>query len=296
MTRETDDDSGATDGDAPGAEAMLAMLRPLAGIALTLGLKLPELVELTKIALTDAARAGPAAARSDSRIAVMTGVHRKDLRRLRERGERLLLRRRSIAAETFSRWLSDPRFLTHRARPRVLPRTRPDEAGRSFDGLVGSISRDVHPRGVLDELQRLGLAALDGRDRVRLTATAFVPGRDRDALLRFAAANVADHLHAADGNLRDGPNQFLEQAIYADELSERSALEFNAATRQAWEAMFAQMMPRLRRLFERDRHESLEMTHRVRLGMYGVVARRDPAALETADDAPKPPVPKRGRR
>ncbi len=296
MTQDTDAPTGPTDGDAAGAEAMLAMLRPLAGIALTLGLKLPELVELTKIALTEAARARPATARSDSRIAVMTGVHRKDLRRLRERGERLLLRRRSIAAEAFSRWLSDPLFLTHRGRPRVLPRNRPDGAGRSFDGLVASISRDVHPRGVLDELQRLGLAALDGRDRVRLTAPAFVPGRDRDALLRFAAANVADHLHATDLNLRDGPTRFLEQAIYADELSQRSAEEFNTATREAWEVMFTQMMPRLRRLFERDRREGLEMTHRVRLGMYGVVARRDPAALEPADEPPATPAPKRGRR
>lgn len=247
------------------------LLKPVAELALGHGAKLPELVELLKLALAEAAQTGSPASVSESKVAVMTGVHRKDLRRIRLQGARARPRR-SIAAETFARWMSDPRYLTKRGAPRVLPRSSEpggDPNAVSFDSLVSAITTDVHPRAVLDELIRLGHVELDAADRAHLVASAYVPDRDRGEAFRFGIANAADHLAAINANLSGQPRRFLEQAIYADELSEQSAVEFNRESMLAWQRMFEQMMPRLRELFDADRRNGRPFTHRVRLGMYG---------------------------
>src|SRR5438132_246446 len=77
----------------------------------------------------------------------------------------------------------------------------------SFESLAHSITRDVHPRTLLEELTRLGLARVDDRDgRVHLLHTAFVPRADRDRMLAFLGANVGDHLAAAVDNVQADGN------------------------------------------------------------------------------------------
>jgi hypothetical protein len=264
--------------DDPADQALLQILLPLSRLALAHGLRLPALVELLKLALVQAA-VGAQAGLSMSQLSVRTGVHRKDLRRLL--AHPVPRPTRSPASEVFARWLSDPRYLTARGKPRVLPRaaTRPDEP--SFDELVASVTTDVHSRGVLDELLRLAIVSVDARGRIAVTADAFVPGADRRQMLGLLADNVRDHLDAAVANLGAGPPgalaPFLEQAMFSDELSEASARSFNAATARAWEAVYQVLMPELQRLFEQDRATSDARPYRVRLGVYGY-AERNPDA------------------
>ena len=286
-------DSGAA------AQAALAeLLAPLCELALRDGIKLPALVELTKRALVDAADSlygREAGALSDSRVSVMTGVHRKDLRSLRESAQPVSMRRKNLAAEVFGRWLADPHYVTGKGKPRVLPRQSGDAAVVSFDSLVAGISQDVHPRAVLDELLRLKLVQWDEQDKVRVLASAFTPSADRDAQRQFLAANAADHLRAGRENLDHAGRAFLEQAIYSDQLSEQSAQEFNRATLNAWERAFADLMPRLRELHQRDRNQQLPMLRRVRFGMYGYVAAADAPALKPAQ-ALKPTTASKGSK
>jgi hypothetical protein len=272
------------------------LLEPLAGLALDRGVKLPALIDSLKLALvraaTAVAEADPATgslaaamlaaappsrphrppARSDSRLAVMTGVHRKDLRRIRTTGSTGRAQTRSIAAEVFARWQSDPRFLTRRGRPRVLNRQSDDPARPSFEELVAGITRDVHPRPVLDELLRLRLVETMGvgEGRVRLLQSAYVPVGDATQMLQLAHDNLADHCAAVAANLSGGGRRFLEQAIFSDGLTAESAHAFNRETLAAWEAAFASLMPRLRALYEADRTSGQPRDHRVRLGMYSL--------------------------
>jgi hypothetical protein len=251
-------------------QAMLRLLEPLARLALAQGITLQPLAELMKLALVAAAaREDPAA--SMSQVSVRTGVHRKDLRRIAERP--VPRPTRSPGPEVFSRWLADPRFLTGRGRPRVLPRLPPADGGPSFEELSYSVTSDVHPRAVLGELQRLALAELDGRDRVRLTAAAYVPYGDRGGMLAMLADNVGDHLDAAVANLRSGGERHLEQAMFSDGLSADSAERFNRATLRAWDRIQADLMPILTRLYDEDRLRGSTGTHRVRLGVYGYTDR-----------------------
>ena len=82
----------------------------------------------------------------------------------------------SLPDEVFMRWTNDPNYLDVDGLPKVLPmRSRtPDET--SFEQLAQSISRDFHPRSILDELVRLGLADVQA-ETVRLRPISFVPQR-----------------------------------------------------------------------------------------------------------------------
>ena len=277
-------------------EWFAGLFEPLAGLALDRGVKLPALIDSLKLALvrsatiaSDAESSGqsPAASaraeapparpgrtplRSDSRLAVMTGVHRKDLRRIRTTGSAARTHSRSIAAEVFARWQSDPRFLTTRGRPRVLSRRSDDPAQPSFEQLVAGITRDVHPRPVLDELLRLGLVETvgAGEGRVRLLHSTYVPANDSTQMIQLAHDNLADHCAAVAANLSGEGRRFLEQAIFSDGLTAESAHAFNRDTLAAWEAAFASLMPRLRALYESDRAAAQPRDHRVRLGMYSL--------------------------
>ncbi|MGE3921856.1 MAG: DUF6502 family protein, partial [Lautropia sp.] len=255
------------------------LLEPLAVLALRRGVRLPALIDAMKLALVSAAigldgtpGSRQAPPRSDSRLAVMTGVHRKDLRRIRDTGATVRAKRRSLAGEVFARWQSDPRYLTRRGGPRALARQSDGSDRPSFEALVASVTRDVHPRAILDELLRLRMVEPASGNRLRLVRSAFVPAGDAAEMLAFARDNLADHCGAIAANLDGDGHRFLEQALYSDELTEQSALQFNRETRAAWDRVFATMMPRLQALYEADRNSDRPRDRRVRLGMYGFVA------------------------
>ena len=254
----------------PHHRAVLRLLEPLARLALEQGLTLQPLTELMKLAMVAAAsREAPRA--SMSQLSVRTGVHRKDVRRIVEAP--VPRPTRSPSSEVFARWLADPRYLTARGRPRVLPRALVHADEPSFDALAASVTTDVHPSAVLGELKRLGLVEVDARERIRVIAPAYVPHGDRTGMLSLLADNVGDHLDAAVANLRGNGEGHLEQAVFSDGLSAESADTFNRATRRAWDRIQADLMPVLQRLYDDDRDRGVEGTHRVRLGVYGYTER-----------------------
>lgn len=196
--------------------ATKAMLRPLVRVLIACGVTLPALVAALKECFVDVAATDfrlldreP----SDSRVSLVTGVHRKDVRAIRERSHPISIPRTGgLAATVVGRWLGRPELADAAGRP--LPLSRP-----AFDALVAGVSKDVRPRTVLDELLRLGLVEVDD-EAVRLLADAFVPARDGEELLAFFERNLHDHLAAAASNLLAGPDEprFLERAVYYNNL------------------------------------------------------------------------------
>ena len=94
------------------AQAIAHLLQPLARLMIGHGLQLPSMVELLKTALVDeAVRAYGLADKgsSDTRIALLTGLHRKDVKRLREspsnQGPAVPLV--PVAASVVARWISE---------------------------------------------------------------------------------------------------------------------------------------------------------------------------------------------
>lgn len=231
-------------------EETVAMLAPLVRLLVASGVTYPQFTAALKTSFLRAAHAELESGSkkvTDSAISLLSGIHRKDVRALTSDGLLRaggLDRMQSLPDEIFMRWNNDPNYLDLDGMPKVLPmrgRT-PDEP--SFEQLAQSISRDFHPRSILDELVRLGLAEVQA-ETVRLRASSFVPREDFAKTLGYVRTNVADHLAAAAVNLRavkhGAPGPFLEQSIYADELTAESVMELQRLSRRIWESALRRM-------------------------------------------------------
>lgn len=271
------------------------LLAPLARLAVARGLTSAQVEEALRLAIVRAAdeqHADLLPHRRVSRISTTTGLHRREVtrlvQRLREGGPRDAPPRRSPAAEVFAQWRTDPRFRDRRGRPRVLPRQDTARGRPSFEALARSVTRDVHPRSLLDELLRLGLATLDeARDSVTLVGDAFVPRGDESRMLQFLGANVGDHLAAAvDNVLADGRRHF-EQAVFADSLTERAIASVHDLIRRHWQGLHDELVPALKREVARDRVRP-DARRRLRVGLFSFDdACRAPDA-DTTETSPDP--------
>jgi len=214
--------------------AITRLLRPLLKVFIAQGITLPVLTRLLKELYIEVAEASfpmPGRAQTDSRINLLTGVHRKDVRALRgrPREENQPSPVVSRNAQMISIWAGAPDYLDGRGRPRALPRTgeRP-----SFESLVETISKDIRPRVVLDEWLRLGLIHVDDKGFIHLNSAAFVPREDFDDLAYYFGRNLRDHIAASGHNLLGDTPPMLERAVYYEKLTPQSIAELAAYTRK----------------------------------------------------------------
>lgn len=298
------------EGTPPGAaspaalSAMLAVLEPLARLAVDQGLQFNQIEELVKRSLVQAAlgatRDASGAAAPVSRVSVVTGIHRKEVKRLLDLdSNRHVEIEQNPATELFTRWMTDPMWRDDQGQPRPLRRRGVSESDRtSFEHLARSITTDVHPRTLLDELLRLGLIREDTEtDSVSLCADAFVPSRRLDDMLGFLGANVGDHLAAARANVASSLRSitspsaettrppFVEQALFADGLSKASTALAIERTRAFWKHLLETLAPELQRLEDEDLSAARPNDHRIRIGLYCYVdqtAATDRSALPNA--------------
>lgn len=258
------------------AEAIARLLQPMARLMIDHGLQLPSLVDLLKKALVDeAARAYGVADKgsSDTRISLLTGVHRKDVRRLRAEPVTQTTNAPMVplAASVVARWISEPRFLNADQTARPLARTpgrglpgRPD-----FTTLVAEVSRDVGARAVLDELVRLGVVELQDDGFVALKTNSLMPQEGLGESFQLLADSVSEHLSAAVHNL--APDRVmplkLEQSAYAEDLSKSQAEQLHRLARQLWGKALQQFLQTATVAWERSAGEP-GPKYRVRFGVY----------------------------
>lgn len=282
------------------AEAIAQVLQPLARLMIDHGLQLPSLVELLKKSLVDEAVGAYGLAdkgSSDTRIALLTGVHRKDVKRLREAPVTATPASPMVpvAASVVARWISEPRFLNADQTARPLARTpRRGSAGEpDFTTLVGEVSSDVGARAVLDELERLGVVELREDGYVALKSAAFVPHEGLSESFHFLAANVSDHLATAVHNLapgRRGP-RMLEQSAFSLDLSAEQAEQLQQRARQLWASALQQFLQTATVAKQRSQAEE-GPKHRIRFGVYFHDTQQAGAAVTT----PSAPAPRKNKR
>ena len=160
-------------------DALDHVLAPLAQLCIARGIRIHAVENQLRGAFVKAARDAQwdqSSTRLTSRISATTGLTRREVARLELQPGRTLKPRRSPITELFTRWLSDPALRDADSKPLQLPRQGP---APSFETLAQSVTRDLHPRTLLDELCRLQLASHDpASDSVRLLREAFVPQGD----------------------------------------------------------------------------------------------------------------------
>ena len=196
-----------TDANAnPLHKALFRILRPLARLLLRNGVPFGEFSELVKRAYVEAALEDFSDGRrkpTDSRAAVMTGLTRKEVKRQREilAGQNPARESRSNAnraSRVVSGWVHDPAYQTCDKQPAMLE----FEGAGSFTELVRKYSGDMTPRAVLDELLRVGVAAVEpDSGRLQLKQRAYIPAGDSEDMLQIFGEDVSDLVATIDHNL-----------------------------------------------------------------------------------------------
>lgn len=204
---------------------------------------------------------------TDSSVSLLSGIHRKDVRAWRENGLADKSRRDvAISAQVFARWTADVAYRDRRRQPRALNRTGPSP---SFESLVKSVTQDVHPFTVLQELIRLGLVSVEirkGQEMVEPLAAGFVPKPGSKEALELLGANLADHALAAVSNVMGAPPQ-LEQSVFATGITPASAQALGTLARTLWSRARAELIEQASALYAQDQNQA-DATTRMRFGSY----------------------------
>lgn len=256
------------------------VLTPLVRLMLARGLTLPIAIELLKQVFVDVANrdfqlAGKAP--TDSRISLLTGVHRKDVKRLREMpaNDEELPAKISFGAQAVARWTTHPDYVDVNGQPRPLPRRSRDKEP-SFDSLVTGISRDIRPRSLLDEWQRLGVIRVNDADEVELVTAAFVPQAGDDERLAYYGHNLGDHALAATDNVLGTSPAWFERSVHHSAMS----LEAVASLRQRAADLGMELLQDLHKQAERQNPpEKGDVPQRLTCGVYFYSA-PEPSAIE----------------
>lgn len=268
--------------------ALARVLRPLAELAIAHGLPYAVADELLRRAYVEAAREaqpGLPAHGLVSRVSTATGLSRREVARLVQHAGTPTGPRRWPAGEVVTRWLSDPALKPARGQQRRLPRRGP---APSFEVLAQSVTRDVHPRSLLEELCRLGMARIDeATDTVELQCNALVPSDDFGRMVGFLGENVGDHFAAAVENSAGDGTRHHEQAVYADRLSSHSLQVMRTIVTEQWQAVFERLVPAFEALIAADRSAGRTRDQRMRVGLYTYSTDAAPPDEGRApDDAP----------
>lgn len=202
-----------------------------------------------------------------SRVAVLTGLTRKEVLRLMRMTETAEAAARPHRVErVVSGWVRDPTFIAV-GEPAVLPL---DGAGASFEELVRRYSGDMTPRAVLDELVRVGVAEQVDGGRVRLLRRAYIPGGGEVEKLPILGTDVRDLITTIDHNLIVPPAEaWLQRSVAYDNLPEEYVRRLRAAVSRGGQD-FLERWDRELASHDRDVNPSIEMSGRMRavIGVY----------------------------
>jgi hypothetical protein len=211
---------------------------------------------------------------TDSRISVLTGIHRRDVKRLRGEiqshagtaapGPEADI---SVSSRAVALWTGVPAYLDADGRPKALPRSSRKGGEVSFEGLVGAVSKDIRSRAVLDEWLRRGAVTLDEEGLVHLNLEVFMAGRDIDEKAFYFGQNVHDHLAAIAHNLTSGEHPYLERCVLHSGLTPKSVAELAELAREEGMRALQAVNRRALELKARDAGHA-NATYRVNFGIY----------------------------
>jgi len=204
--------------------AIHSVLRPLVRIMLAHEITLPTAIELLKRVFVEVAEHDfglDSKGSTDSRISLITGVHRKDVKRLRglPQVDADLPPKVSLSAQIVATWITGQQWLDKNGLPRPLPRLSRRGGENSFETLVASVSQDIRPRSVLDEWLRLGVVAVTAADEIALMTKAFVPREGLEEKLASYGHNLGDHAAAAADNVLGIGKPWFERSVHHGDLS-----------------------------------------------------------------------------
>jgi hypothetical protein len=229
-----------------------AFMKPLASFLLRSGIGFREFAEVCKFAFVEVAtsqygiRGRPT---NISRVAVMTGLTRKEVKFIREKidqgfKDRLPIGRPYLPTQILHYWYNDPDFCTSSGKPKPLPMSG---SFPSFTDLVRRYAGDIPPGAMRVELTRTAGVIEDNDGMLCPTKRHYISQELDEQLLRtisFSLANLAktiDHNVATKGQNIEAVRQRLERYVWTSELSPDDGREFEEVAEKKAEKLLGEL-------------------------------------------------------
>lgn len=273
------------------AAALARILYPVFRIVLRNHMSFKAFLDIAKRAYVEVAANEfhiPGKKQSVSRIALLSGLTRKDVQRLLEAptandsgaGERY-----NRAARVVAGWVRDAEFSDAAGRPRALALHDSESPGQaSFANLVRRFSGDIPFRAVLDELLRVGVVEKVGDSTVELKTRAYVPESGDADILNILGTDVADLVATIDHNLqRGGSDPFFQRKVMYDNVPVEALEEFRRLSNAQAQTLLERLDKWLSQ-HDRDTHPGTSGTGRMRTGI-GVYYFEENMASQNSKDS-----------
>lgn len=253
--------------------AFLRVFRALARLSLRQGVPFDTVAEVLKRAFVDVAHdefAIPGRKQSASRIAVLTGIHRKEVGRILADDQSVDAEEADVinnAAGVIGAWRRDKRYQDKRGKPHALEF---EGRGATFSDLVRRYGLgDVPARAMLDELLRVNAVERLRDGRIKLIASAYLPATASPEAVAILGTDAADLVAAIDHNLTCEPDAgFFQRKVAYDNLPEEAMDEILEKIRRDGREVI-ERIDRTMAKHDRDANSKVEGTGRKR-AMFGV--------------------------
>jgi len=209
---------------------VLRLFRPLVRVLLRNGVSYRTFADFAKWVYVDVATKEfgiEGRKQSTSRVSVITGLSRKEVKRVRELprpDDTASVERYNRAARVIAAWRRESNFqdAEGNAAPLLLEGT-----GATFSELVKRFSGDVPVRAILDELIRIGAVERLEDGRVGLLVRAYVPESSDADKLHILGTDVGYLISTIDHNLQADPmGPLFQRKVAYDNLPDEALPEF----------------------------------------------------------------------
>lgn len=214
-----------------------------------------------------------------SRVSVLTGINRKEVKRLQEEvaEEAPIERHHNRAARVVSGWMTDPAFKDKNGNPEQLPL---DDSPGGFNTLVKRYSGDMPVKAILEELVRVGVVANHDNRQIELKQKAYIPALSDNQMLEIMGQSLADLAGTLDHNLNDtAKDAHLQLTVAYNNLPAEAVERFRQLSQQeSRELLFA--MDKHLAAQDKVAEDDGQNKYRTGLGIYFFSTRQDPLSKD----------------
>lgn len=267
------------------ARAVVSMLRPLIRLLIRHEFTHEDLTALIRQTYVEIAYdyfSIPNTEMTISRVAVLTGLSRKEVVRLRDglnANEALLKLKPNRAQRVVHGWLSDPEFLDSDSNPLDLPLSNKKDGKQyaSFMALVKRYSGDITNGVVLEELNLVGVTKQPDENTVQLINSAYVPRTDELEQVRVVATSVADLFETALHNIetKNPKKRFQRQVVYTN-VNEDFVEEFQDLTAEKAAPVIQELNAHLSKRRKESAKSDKNKLKRLGFGIYYIEGTPEP--------------------
>ncbi len=225
-------------------DAIIRLFRPLARILIRNGVPYGTFAEWTKKVYVDVAYrdfATPGKKQTISMVSALTGIFRRDAKRLHEMkitADDRANDRYNRAIRVISGWKNDPQFLDNNGVPLPLPR----DGEVSFSELIKRYSGDITVKAMLGVLTDSDTVEINSEGLICLVKPAYIPGNDPVDKIGILGTDVSELASTIDHNLTARSGQLVfQRKVSTAAITPETAEEFERIASQKAQALLEEL-------------------------------------------------------